>query len=69
MLPARLARWEKNTDLVGRRDAAKLAKLPEGERVDCARLRADVDALLARAKGGPGGGPVAAAAPGPGARP
>ena len=41
-----LAHWKADTDLVGIRDPAALAKLPEAEREECRKLWADVDALL-----------------------
>jgi tetratricopeptide (TPR) repeat protein len=45
----RLEHWQRDTDLVGVRDDAELAKLPEAERVAFRKLWADVDALLKKA--------------------
>jgi tetratricopeptide (TPR) repeat protein/tRNA A-37 threonylcarbamoyl transferase component Bud32 len=44
-----LRHWQKDTDLAGVRDRAALAKLPEAERKDWAKLWGDVAALLAKA--------------------
>jgi hypothetical protein len=47
-----LQRWRADTDLAGVRDADALAKLPESERVAWRSFWAEVDALLARSRGG-----------------
>ena len=47
-----LQHWQADTDLAGVRDADALAKLPESERDAWRSLWAEVDALLARARGG-----------------
>jgi hypothetical protein len=47
-----LAHWRGDPDLAGVRDAGALTKLPEGERGAWQSLWAEVDALLARARGG-----------------
>jgi tetratricopeptide (TPR) repeat protein/precorrin-6B methylase 2 len=47
-----LDHWRQDTDLVAIRDADALAKLPEAERQDWQALWAEVDALIARARGG-----------------
>jgi tetratricopeptide (TPR) repeat protein len=44
-----LARWQRDPDLAGLRDAPKLAKLPADEQEACRRLWADVEALLKKA--------------------
>jgi hypothetical protein len=44
-----LRQWQQNSDLVGLRDAAALAKLPAEERAACEKLWADVAALLTKA--------------------
>jgi tetratricopeptide (TPR) repeat protein len=49
-LMQRMRHWQKDTDLVGIRDAAALAQLPAEERAACAKLWADVAALLKRAE-------------------
>jgi serine/threonine protein kinase/Flp pilus assembly protein TadD len=49
-----LSHWKEDTDLAGLRDEAGLAKLPEGERKAFRSLWRDVEALLQKAKGGPG---------------
>jgi tetratricopeptide (TPR) repeat protein len=46
----RLRHWQRDADLAGLRDKAALAKLPAAERAACAKLWADVTALLKRAK-------------------
>ena len=46
-----LQHWKADTDLAGLRDAAALAKLPDDEQKACRALWAEVDALLAKAKG------------------
>jgi tetratricopeptide (TPR) repeat protein/tRNA A-37 threonylcarbamoyl transferase component Bud32 len=43
--------WQQDTDLAGVRDQAGLAKLPERERQEWAKLWADVAALLVRSQG------------------
>jgi serine/threonine-protein kinase len=48
-----LQHWQADPDLAGVRDADALAKLPEAERAAWRSLWAEVDALLARARGGP----------------
>jgi serine/threonine-protein kinase len=48
----RLRHWQADSDLAGVRDAAALAKVPEAERAGWRSLWVDVDALLARARGG-----------------
>ncbi len=47
-----LRHWQADTDLAGVRDAEALAKLPESERVAWQSFWAEVDVLLARARGG-----------------
>ena len=47
-----LQHWQADPDLAGVRDADALAKLPEAERAAWRSLWAEVDALLARARGG-----------------
>ena len=47
-----LQHWQADSDLAGVRDADALAKLPESERGAWRSLWAEVDALLARARGG-----------------
>jgi hypothetical protein len=44
-----LRHWQADPDLAGVRDRAALAKLPEAERQDWAKLWGDVAALLAKA--------------------
>src|SRR5262249_33309785 len=44
-----LQHWLKDSDLAGIRDEAALAKLPAEERAECAKLWADVAALLKKA--------------------
>jgi hypothetical protein len=46
-----LTRWRNDPALVGLRDEAELAKLPEAERAACRALWADVSALVKRAEG------------------
>jgi hypothetical protein len=46
-----LEHWRADSDLAGVRDVAALAKLPEAERPPWRSLWAEVDALLARARG------------------
>ena len=46
-----LQHWKADTDLVGLRDPAALAKLPENEQKACRALWAEVDALLAKSRG------------------
>ena len=48
-----LQHWKADSDLAGVRDAGALEKLPESERVAWRSLWAEVDALLARTRGGP----------------
>ena len=48
-----LQHWQADSDLAGVRDAGALEKLPESERVAWRSLWAEVDALLARTRGGP----------------
>jgi hypothetical protein len=43
--------WQQDSDLAGVRDAAALEKLPAEERAACAKLWADVAALLKKAEG------------------
>ena len=50
-----LKHWQEDTDLVGLRDAAALAKLPEAERAEWQKLWAEVESL--RKKAGEGGKP------------
>jgi hypothetical protein len=45
-----LSRWQRDADLAGVRDKEALAKLPEAERATFAKLWADVDALLQKAR-------------------
>jgi serine/threonine-protein kinase len=45
-----LRHWQQDSDLVGIRDAAALAKLPGAERAVCEQLWADVAALLKKAE-------------------
>jgi serine/threonine-protein kinase len=45
-----LRHWQQDSDLAGLRDAAALAQLPAEERAACAKLWADVAALLKRAE-------------------
>jgi Flp pilus assembly protein TadD len=45
-----LRHWQEDSDLGGLRDAAALAKLPAKERTGCAKLWADVAALLKKAE-------------------
>jgi tetratricopeptide (TPR) repeat protein len=45
----KLRQWQYDSALAGLRDAAAVALLPAEERPACARLRADVEALLAKA--------------------
>jgi serine/threonine-protein kinase len=45
-----LGQWQTDTDLVGLRDAADVARLPAEEQAACRALWADVAALLARAR-------------------
>ncbi len=52
LVQQKLQHWRAETDLAGVRDAGALAKLPESERVAWRSLWAEVDALLARARGG-----------------
>ena len=47
-----LEHWRADSDLAGVRDAGALAKFPESERAAWRSLWAEVDALLARARGG-----------------
>jgi hypothetical protein len=49
-VPKVLKHWQQDSDLVGLRDAAALARLPAEERAACERLWADVSALLAKAE-------------------
>jgi Flp pilus assembly protein TadD len=51
-IPQTLQHWKADPDLAGIRDPAALAKLPEDEQKTCRRLWAEVDALLAKARGG-----------------
>jgi tetratricopeptide (TPR) repeat protein len=46
-----LNHWKNDADLVGIRDEKELAKLPDSERDAFTRLWAEVDALLAKARG------------------
>jgi serine/threonine-protein kinase len=46
-----LKHWRTDGDLAGIRDADELARLPEAERADWQALWAEVDAVLARARG------------------
>jgi tetratricopeptide (TPR) repeat protein len=46
-----LQHWKADLDLAGMRDPAALAKLPEAEQNACRALWAEVDALLAKARG------------------
>jgi hypothetical protein len=46
-----LRHWQRDPDLAGIRDEAKVAQLPEAEREACRRLWSDVEALLERARG------------------
>jgi tetratricopeptide (TPR) repeat protein len=48
---AALVHWQTDRDLAGLRDAAALAKVPAEERAACAKLWADVAALLKTAEG------------------
>jgi hypothetical protein len=48
-----LRHWQKDSDLAGLRDAAALAKLSAEERPACAKLWADVAALLKKTEGKP----------------
>jgi serine/threonine-protein kinase len=48
----RVRHWKEDPDLVGIRDTAELAKLPEAERDDWQALWAEVDALLLKARAG-----------------
>jgi len=45
----KLRYWQKDSDLAGIRDAAALMKLPAEQRAACAKLWADVAALLKKA--------------------
>ncbi len=47
-----LAHWKQDADLAGIRDTQNLAKMPEAERNEWQSLWADLDALLAKTKGG-----------------
>jgi tetratricopeptide (TPR) repeat protein/tRNA A-37 threonylcarbamoyl transferase component Bud32 len=49
---AKLRSWQQDAALAGIRDAAPVARLPEGEREACRRLWADVDGLVRKAQGG-----------------
>ena len=44
-----LEHWKEDADLVGVRDPAALAKLPEAERAEWRKLLADVEATLKKA--------------------
>jgi tetratricopeptide (TPR) repeat protein/tRNA A-37 threonylcarbamoyl transferase component Bud32 len=46
-----LQHWQSDSDLVGIRDAAALARLPADERQTCQKLWADVEALIHKAQG------------------
>ncbi len=46
-----LQHWKADTDFIGLRDAAPLAKLPIDDQKACRALWAEVDALLAKAQG------------------
>jgi serine/threonine-protein kinase len=50
-----LQHWKADTDLAGLRDHEALKRLPEAEQKACRALWAEVDALLAKAQGGPKG--------------
>ena len=45
-----LEHWQQDTDLASVRDAAELAKLPDGEREEWKSLWSNVDALLAKGR-------------------
>jgi hypothetical protein len=45
--------WQQDSDLADLRDPTSLAKLPAEERAACAKLWAEVAALLNRAEGKP----------------
>jgi hypothetical protein len=48
----KLLHWKSNPDLAGIRDATALGSLPPDEQAACRALWSEVDALLARARGG-----------------
>jgi serine/threonine-protein kinase len=47
-----LRHWQGDSDLAGVRESVEVAKLPEKERERCRQFWSEVDALLARARGG-----------------
>jgi serine/threonine-protein kinase len=49
----KLLHWKSDPDLAGIRDATAIAALPADQQAACRALWSEVDALLARARGGP----------------
>jgi serine/threonine protein kinase/Flp pilus assembly protein TadD/type II secretory pathway component PulJ len=50
LVQRRLARWQRDPELSGIRDAAELGRLPAGELEICQKFWAEVDALLAKTR-------------------
>jgi eukaryotic-like serine/threonine-protein kinase len=51
MVQKQVGHWQRDEDLIGIRESAALAKLPAEERASCARLWAEVEALLRQTRG------------------